>query len=400
VSDEGDIPQISMTNTKKEMLAAYEEMRKQLKARPDPIPDPAVKRQEEEKRVAVETADAVVEVDALDRIQALRLAIGRELNDLGAKLNEESQTYREIKQAVAAKKAELKHVFEVETAAVDLAALLEAHRERKLRFESESAEARSAWERERSERQSEMDVERKGLEKKRSWEAEEFTFALKREQARKQNQLEDEMADLERQVRTLREEAERTRGSVAAEFAERETALARREECMAELEALAEGQDAALGAVRKSAISETEERLTAVYSAKETLLSKEFEGQRNVFASRIDALESLVEQQKAQIETLSRQQEMAYEKLQDIASKAVEGARREQAGTIARSSTKGKAKCVLELKKAMIGVMPGISTYFEIENRLIPFLDRAAELAVAGRPSPRWVSAASRNQKW
>ncbi len=56
------------------------------------------------------------------------------------------------------------------------------------------------------------------------------------------------------------------------------------------------------------------------------MLVKGFEGEKNVFLTKISALESLVKDQAKQIEKLNGQQEKAYEKVQDIASKAVAGA--------------------------------------------------------------------------
>ncbi len=55
-------------------------------------------------------------------------------------------------------------------------------------------------------------------------------------------------------------------------------------------------------------------------------LQKEFEGERNVLKGKIESLEQLVKDQAKRIEALSAQQEKAYEKVQDIANKAVSGA--------------------------------------------------------------------------
>jgi predicted RNase H-like nuclease (RuvC/YqgF family) len=55
------------------------------------------------------------------------------------------------------------------------------------------------------------------------------------------------------------------------------------------------------------------------------LLTREFDGERNVLNTRISSLEKTVEQQTAQLIKLSQQLETAYQKVQDIALKAVEG---------------------------------------------------------------------------
>lgn len=58
------------------------------------------------------------------------------------------------------------------------------------------------------------------------------------------------------------------------------------------------------------------------------LLTKGFGGKVQVLESRIASLTDLVPWQVKQIDALTGQQERAYEKVQDIASKAVAGATR------------------------------------------------------------------------
>jgi hypothetical protein len=55
-------------------------------------------------------------------------------------------------------------------------------------------------------------------------------------------------------------------------------------------------------------------------------MTKEFEGERNVLKARIEALQNTVQQQAEQITKLAQQQELAYEKVQNIAVRAIEGA--------------------------------------------------------------------------
>nr|HID59118.1 hypothetical protein [Desulfobacterales bacterium] len=55
------------------------------------------------------------------------------------------------------------------------------------------------------------------------------------------------------------------------------------------------------------------------------MLKREFDRERNVLITRIDSLEKMVKQQNEQIAKLSRQLEMAYQKVEDIPVKAIEG---------------------------------------------------------------------------
>ena len=58
-----------------------------------------------------------------------------------------------------------------------------------------------------------------------------------------------------------------------------------------------------------------------------------FEGEKNVLAARIESLNNLVTSQAAQISDLSKKHEQAYEKVQDIANRAVAAAKHESYST-------------------------------------------------------------------
>ncbi len=273
-----EVPEISMTNTKKEMMDAYRRMRNLLEAKPLPLPSPEVEREASEKREAIEAADAVVEEDTPRRIADLRHAIGQELAALASRLDTESQAYERMKRAVEAKKAELQHAYEVETAAVDLAALIEAQRQKRESFETEISSARAAWVQERQDAEARLAAEREAMERKRLWESEEFEYTLKRERSRRKNELDDELGTLERQVQQARDEAEREREERRAQFKERDSELSVRELHMSELEQRVAGFPAELKSAVAEAVAAREAQIGAEFAAHEALLTKDFEG--------------------------------------------------------------------------------------------------------------------------
>jgi hypothetical protein len=83
--------------------------------------------------------------------------------------------------------------------------------------------------------------------------------------------------------------------------------------------------DAKVGAAVKDATL----RITGDFDKKEALLNATFEGQKNVLLSKIESLEKLAQSQAEQISELSRKNEQAYEKVQEIANIAVSSAHRE-----------------------------------------------------------------------
>ena len=104
--------------------------------------------------------------------------------------------------------------------------------------------------------------------------------------------------------------------------------MAEREHVMDDLRARVEAFPAERDEAVGRAVDETTRRLQSEHTHVEKLLSKEYEGQIHVLEGRIESLTDRVASQARQIEALTGQQEKAYEKVQDIASKAVAGATR------------------------------------------------------------------------
>jgi predicted nucleic acid-binding Zn-ribbon protein len=98
-----------------------------------------------EKQGAATTADAQAAQDPVQRLHDLRGAISRELSDLAERFEREIETYRKIKSAIETKQEELDTLYEVETAASDLAALIDAQRAKKAQFERDMAAQKDAF---------------------------------------------------------------------------------------------------------------------------------------------------------------------------------------------------------------------------------------------------------------
>jgi len=79
----------------------------------------------------------------------------------------------------------------------------------------------------------------------------------------------------------------------------------------------------------QAAVKETTEKLTTDFEKSKELLEAKFAGEKNVLSSKIESLQSVVKTQELQIAELSKRNEQAYEKVQDIANRAVAGAKRE-----------------------------------------------------------------------
>jgi len=81
-----------------------------------------------------------------------------------------------------------------------------------------------------------------------------------------------------------------------------------------------------LEAAVAQAVKESTERLKLEARSREDIAGKQFEGERNVLAARNESLERANKDLLASNAKLAQQLEAAYQKVQDIAQKTVEGA--------------------------------------------------------------------------
>ena len=320
---------ITPTSTKQEMLDAYQALSRQLEERR--AAELAPERRSEEKAVqeAVKVAGAV-EPEAIDRdIGALKAEIGKVLTDLSDRLAAESNRFRNVQKAVQSKEGEIKDLYGIEKNAVSLAALIEAQNEKRNEFEAQMAREREEFETEIAFLRAEWEKEKKAhdieskerdlVEKKaRDRERDEFTYAFKRDQQAIKDKLNDEKMSLEKEIKLRRETAEK-------DLNEREKALAAKEREFAELRTRVTTFPKELEMAVTAAVKDVSERLKLEAKNREDLLRKEFEGERNVLAAKNEGFEKSNKDLLAANMKLAQQMEAAYQKVQDIAEKTVEG---------------------------------------------------------------------------
>ncbi|HSB79717.1 MAG TPA: hypothetical protein VLM91_13125 [Candidatus Methylomirabilis sp.] len=316
-------------NTKQEMLEAYQALVRQLEEKRAAELRPEKRQQEKQAEEAVAAA-AGLAPDGVERaLGNLKADIGKSLAEIAERMASEVTRFKAVQKAVESKERELQELYGIEKAAASLAALIEAQNQKRSEFEIELERqkeelnreietTRAEWEKEKKSHEAEL-RERDALEKKgREREKEEFTYLFKREQQSVRDKLQDEKAGLEKEILAKRE-------SVAKELAEREKSVAAQEKELAELRQRAAAFPKELESTVDKAVKEATERLKLEAKNREDLLRREFEGERNVLAARIEALEKMNKDLGDQSAKFSKQLENAYQKVQEIAEKAIEG---------------------------------------------------------------------------
>jgi len=330
MTNEAILPKkISKSNTKQEMLNAYNALLKQLQEKSRAELKPEKQLEEKKKKEIVETAASLSSEGVVKGISSLKLEIGKMLTQISDKLEEEVNKFESIQRAIAIKEGELKEVYEIEKSASTLAALIESQNKKHLEFESEMTASseelnkeiqtiKAEWKKERENYENDI-KERDFLDKKRrEREKEEYQYAFKREQHITKDKFEDEKAKLVREMALRKEQMEK-------ELTEREKVITEKEEELNELRTRVSAFSQEKESAINKEVKDAKERIRQEAISKEELLKKEFDGEKNVLTTRIGSLEKTVKEQSDQIAHISQQLEKAYQKVQDIAVKAIEG---------------------------------------------------------------------------
>ncbi len=339
---------VTMSNTKKEMLAAYNEVLKRLQEKQQSELRPEKKIEEKEKEKSSAIAASLSTEEVVHQTATLKSEISRTLTEISEKLEEEVAKHDQIQKAIASREEDLKEIYEIERSGATLAALIETHREKRSQLEAEMAERREELEHQIKALRDQLVSERRRLEEeiaarkdeessKRKREKEEYEYNFEREQRLARDRFEDEVAQLERDLRQKKEETEK-------DLTERQAAVAGREGELEELRTKFEAFPQEKAAAIENAIQETNDRVGLEAKNREELLTKQFEGERNVLTTRTQSLEQNIKEQAAQIAKLSQQLDKAYQQVEGIASKAVESSADSKSITTLQSLIKDKER--------------------------------------------------------
>ena len=331
-----DIPKIKASSTKKEMLEAFEELKKKFQEKDETELKPEKKKEEKRTKEVIQAVDTLTAEGTTAKINELKIEIGKMLSQVSDKLEEESANYLKLKESIELKKKELKEIYDIEASAHALAALIEAQRQKRQEFETEMETKRNCLEEEIKQKRSEWEKEKnaheeavkeRDAEEKKAWERqkEEFDYNFNRERQLKQNAFNDEKEKMAKELSEGKEAFEKKVVETEKSLNEREEKVKEREKFIDDLQKQVDEFPGRLDAAVNKAVADVTERLTEEARKNEALLMKEYEGDKNVLKTKIEALEGTVTEQAKQIADLSARLEKSYGKVQDIAVKAIEG---------------------------------------------------------------------------
>ena len=335
---------VSMGMTKKEIIEEYNCLLDELKEEATARKEEDSRLTELEKKQAREALDAGLETtvgSVLEGTGRLSALVRSTLSGLSDKMSEQAEKLEELNRAVKLQKSRLKDLHDIEYAADTMSKLTAAYAEEKARAEDEYATRVNALEEGYAKKREELEtasndrktqVERGMNEKQADWEAEEERISKQREREQaeyeynrdrsrrlEEDEYSERRTEFEKELRSLREEAEK-------EISERKAAIGAKEEefqrMASEIEGFPEKLDMAVTQAREEASAEVGREM----EQKATLAETEREWGRRSLEQTIGHLREVNKSLENRIQGLASELSAARKQVNIIAEKVVEGA--------------------------------------------------------------------------
>jgi hypothetical protein len=356
-------PEISLKNTKNEILSAYEEVLKKMQNQKTTEPKQVQeeKRQQEViKRASDNSTEGIV-----TGITTLKLNVAKELDKLSEQLASEFKKLEDIQSAIRLEKHNLEELYQVTANADSLAAMLQAQKEKKALFEAEMADKRSVFEEkmkadklsldERIKKENESfeitmkaqkelwkteqqkwTEQQKELkdksDKDRKREEEEYAYNLKLTRKKDTDFYEEKKAGLEKELKEKKTVFDQDIANRQAEVVAAEIEL---KELRAKTAAFPSEIEKAVTLAVKSAT----EKLQAEFRFDKELTAKQTEGEIKLKEQTVDTLKSKIKDMEAIIGEMSKKASTAEISVKDIAMKAIESSGKMQFINSSRENT-------------------------------------------------------------
>ena len=330
---------ITKASTKNAIFEAYETLLKKVSELENLKPQEI--KEKEDKQILVRKVSEMMPDNIIRGIADLKLKVAAAFDQVTESLLGEQKKLAEIQQAIEVQKSMIDELYQVKATADSLAAMLLAHKEKKIELEAEAVDLQTALDQKREAFEEEM------AQKKAEWDKEKARIQAdlkeEKERARKEHQREEEEYEYELQLKRRQEQDEyidnrrKTELEYTAKTAESEKLLKEREEAVAlrekefsQLLARVKQFEDDLAKAVKEAEQNATNRLKTQFGFEKELLLKEHEGLLKLKEQTIQTLENRIKEQESYIKQLTQKTELADRSVKDIAIKAIESSAKVQ----------------------------------------------------------------------
>lgn len=356
-------PEISLKNTKNEILAAYEEALKKMQTQKTTEPKQVQeeKRQQETiKKASENTTEGIV-----NGITTLKLNVAKELDKLSELLTAEFKKLEDIQIAIRLEKHNLEELYQVTANADSLAAMIQSQKDKKSLFETEMADKRNALEEKMNADKLSFDEKIKNekesfetsmKDQKELWKTEQLIWTelqkeLKEKYEKERKREEEEYvytlkltrkkeADLyEEKKNSLLKELTEKKIAFDKDIANREAEVVSAENELKELRTKSAAFPSEIEKTVATSVKSATDKLQAEFRFEKELTAKQTEGDIKLKEQTIETLKSKIKDMDVIISELSKKAVTAESSVKDIAMKAIESSGKMQLITNSKENT-------------------------------------------------------------
>lgn len=307
--------EITVKNTKTEILEAYEKLLKEVQDAKNNTPKQI---QEEKKyREVVEKVASVTNDSIIENIRKLKTSMEGALAELCDNLQTEYGRLEEIREAIRVEKKNLEDLYSLSANTDSLAAMLLAYQQKKAALETEQDAMRQQWDEEKKMHDSEEKEYAAEVKKNRAREEEEYQYNLKKTRQKEQDEY---VLRKEKQDKELAEK----RIAFEQEVAQRKNELKSAETELADLRKANADFPAQLQNALKAKELEVTNTLEAKFEFERQLTQKQNELDNSLKDQQIKLLKEKIAELSQQVKEFSDKAATADSNVKDIALKAIE----------------------------------------------------------------------------
>lgn len=317
---------IAPTSTKTEILKAYNDLLGKIQENKQE--SPKAEQEEKTKKAVVAEASGLTEEKIITQISSLKININNTLDKIEDDLAGEYQRLLKIRDAIAIEEQRLRDLYQINSGADSLAAILTAQKERKQEFEREMEDERAGFEEQMKIQKLNRDKETKlweekrkeveeSLKKQRTREEEEYQYNLQLARKKDKDQYEQKKSLLDKEITQKREAFE-------TEINAREQSVAAAENELTILRTKAQSFPAELEKAVQTSIKETTDRLEKEHKYEKQLLLKDHEGELKLRNQQVESLQAKIKDLETQIKQAYAKAENAENNSKEITLKAIQ----------------------------------------------------------------------------
>lgn len=328
---------VSIKNTKNEILSAYDDLLHKFREKKTEEPKKVQEQQKQEN--LVKNAAGMSYEGIVKDVSDLKVNLSSALDKLGEKFVTEFKKFEDLQQAIRIEQKNLEDLYQLSANVDSLSVMLLAQKEKKEqfeiemaarkvdldeklktekeRFETEIAEKRLQWKKEQDANQLRTKEETETTKKSRERNEEEYQYNLKTTRKKENDLYEEKKQKLEKELADKKANFEKTIAEREARMNEAESEL---KELRSRNAAFPSEQEKAINAAVKAA----SEKMEASFRFQIELKDKEVNGELRLKDQTIETLINKIKDLEANIKDLSQKAITADANVKDIAIKAIE----------------------------------------------------------------------------